>query len=136
MVVGSAFIALIGPGGLTDRIAGVTLARTLAGVVLAHAFYNTSIVVRMVGSAWANLDPRLAESARMLGAGKAASFLRVTARLLLPSVAASALQQQATGLIRRELERCGGSVSEAARRLGISRTTIYRHLRTTPTSGR
>jgi thiamine transport system permease protein len=91
VVVGSAFVALLGPGGLSDRLAGVTLVRTLAGVVLAHAFYNTSIVVRMVGGAWANLDPRLGESARMLGAGRAASFLRVTARLLLPSITASAL---------------------------------------------
>jgi thiamine transport system permease protein len=91
VVVGSAFLALLGPGGLTERLAGFSLARTLSAVVLAHAFYNTSIVVRMVGSAWANLDPRLAESARMLGAGKAASFFRVTARLLAPSIAASAL---------------------------------------------
>ncbi len=91
VVVGSAFVALLGPGGLTDRLLGVTLVRTVAGVVLAHAFYNTSIVVRMVGGAWASLDPRLGESARMLGAGRASSFLRVTARLLLPSVAASAL---------------------------------------------
>jgi transcriptional regulator of acetoin/glycerol metabolism len=41
----------------------------------------------------------------------------------------SALQQGATEIVRREFERCGGSVSEAARRLGISRTTVYRHLR-------
>jgi transcriptional regulator of acetoin/glycerol metabolism len=45
------------------------------------------------------------------------------------AAAASALQRGATAMIRRELERCGGSVSAAARKLGISRTTIYRHLR-------
>ena len=45
------------------------------------------------------------------------------------AAAASALQRGATAMIRRELERCGGSVSAAARKLGISRTTIYRHLK-------
>ena len=91
VVVGSAFVALIGPGGLSDRLIGVTFVRTLPAVILAHAFYNVSIVVRMVGGAWANLDPRLGESARMLGAGRRAAFLQVSARLLLPSIAASAL---------------------------------------------
>jgi transcriptional regulator of acetoin/glycerol metabolism len=32
-------------------------------------------------------------------------------------------------LIRRTLEATGGNVSEAAKRLGISRNTIYRKLR-------
>jgi transcriptional regulator of acetoin/glycerol metabolism len=42
---------------------------------------------------------------------------------------ASALQQSASDLIRREFERNGGSVSQTSRSLGISRTTVYRHLR-------
>ncbi len=51
----------------------------------------------------------------------------------LPQVAAvqapgSALQQGAAELVRREFDRCG-SVSATARALGISRTTVYRHLR-------
>ncbi len=40
----------------------------------------------------------------------------------------SALQQNASELVRREFER-SGSVSETARSLGVSRTTVYRHLR-------
>jgi sigma-54 dependent transcriptional regulator, acetoin dehydrogenase operon transcriptional activator AcoR len=40
----------------------------------------------------------------------------------------SALQQNASELVRREFER-NGSVSETARSLGVSRTTVYRHLR-------
>jgi thiamine transport system permease protein len=91
VVVGSAFVALIGAGGLAERLAGMNLVRTLPAVLLAHAFYNVSIVVRIVGGSWANLDPRLEETARMLGAGRARSFLRVTLRLLLPSLAASSL---------------------------------------------
>jgi transcriptional regulator of acetoin/glycerol metabolism len=41
---------------------------------------------------------------------------------------ASALQNAAGELVRREFERCG-SVSQTARALGISRTTVYRHLK-------
>lgn len=51
---------------------------------------------------------------------------------LLPAagpVAGSALQQSATDLVLREFERCGRSVSRTSRCLGISRTTVYRHLR-------
>ncbi|HSQ73087.1 MAG TPA: sigma-54-dependent Fis family transcriptional regulator, partial [Rubrivivax sp.] len=45
-------------------------------------------------------------------------------------VPASALQHNAAELVRREFDRCG-SVSQTARALGISRTTVYRHLRAT-----
>jgi len=45
-----------------------------------------------------------------------------------PAAAGSALQQNASELVRREFERCG-SVSATARCLGVSRTTVYRHLR-------
>jgi transcriptional regulator with PAS, ATPase and Fis domain len=48
---------------------------------------------------------------------------------------ASALQQNAGELVRREFERCR-SVSQTARVLGISRTTVYRHLRETPVAVR
>ena len=50
---------------------------------------------------------------------------------LLPAAhrpASSALQQGASETIRREFERTGRSVSQTSRNLGISRTTVYRHL--------
>ena len=62
-------------------------------------------------------------------------------RAALPAAAepaptpSSALQQSAAELVRREFQRSGGSVSETARRLGISRTTVYRHLRGVPRPG-
>jgi transcriptional regulator with PAS, ATPase and Fis domain len=40
----------------------------------------------------------------------------------------SLLRRGADEAVRREFERAGGSISETARRLGISRTTVYRHL--------
>jgi transcriptional regulator of acetoin/glycerol metabolism len=48
-----------------------------------------------------------------------------------PSVAGeTTLQDAETDLIRRTLRDCGGNVSEAARRLGIHRSTIHRRLST------
>lgn len=41
----------------------------------------------------------------------------------------SVLQSSAAELVRREHERFGGNVSRTAQALGISRTTVYRHLR-------
>ena len=41
----------------------------------------------------------------------------------------SLLQRSAAELVRAEHERCAGSISATARKLGISRTTVYRHLR-------
>jgi transcriptional regulator of acetoin/glycerol metabolism len=40
----------------------------------------------------------------------------------------STLQQVAADAVRREFERTSGSVSQTSRNLGISRTTVYRHL--------
>jgi thiamine transport system permease protein len=98
VVASAALLELIGSNGLITRavaavvgVRGPGLSRTLAAVLMAHVFYNTGIVVRIVGSAWASLDPRLGEAARTLGASRRAAFLSVGARLLLPSVAASAL---------------------------------------------
>jgi transcriptional regulator of acetoin/glycerol metabolism len=49
----------------------------------------------------------------------------------LPGVTApgSVLQRSASVLVRDEFERSGRSVSQTSRKLGISRTTVYRHLR-------
>lgn len=42
--------------------------------------------------------------------------------------AGSALRRQGDALVRQTWERCGRSVSRTARELGISRSTVYRHL--------
>jgi transcriptional regulator of acetoin/glycerol metabolism len=42
---------------------------------------------------------------------------------------ASVLQRETTLRVVREWERQGRSISATARRLGISRNTVYRHLR-------
>jgi thiamine transport system permease protein len=69
----------------------IQLSNTLAAILLAHVFYNTTIVMRLVGDFWANLDPRLPQAARMLGASRWQTWVRVTLPLLAPAILAAAL---------------------------------------------
>ncbi|GAU70085.1 putative thiamine ABC transporter permease protein [Streptomyces sp. NBRC 110611] len=91
VVVGSAFLALTGRGGLLDDLWGVRLDTSVWAILLAHVFFNYAVVVRTVGGLWAQLDPRQEEAARVLGAGRFAAWRRVTLPALGPAVAAAAL---------------------------------------------
>ncbi len=86
VVVGTAYLALLGPGGPL----GMDLRQTAWAILIAHVFFNYAVVVRIVGSFWELLDPRLEEAARALGANRVQAFLTVTLPLLLPSIAAAA----------------------------------------------
>lgn len=87
VVVGSAFLALLGPGG---PLAFLGIDGTVFAILLAHVFFNYAVVVRTVGGLWAHLDPRREEAARMLGASRARVFLHVTLPALRPAIAAAA----------------------------------------------
>ncbi|EDY57282.1 MULTISPECIES: iron ABC transporter permease [Streptomyces] len=91
VVVGTAFLALVGRGGLTDDLWGVRLDTTVWAILLAHVFFNYAVVVRTVGGLWAQLDPRQEEAARMLGASRRKAWRTVTLPALAPAVAAAAL---------------------------------------------
>ncbi len=100
MVVAAAFTALFGRAGLFNQALislfglespPIQLQNTLALVLIAHVFYNASIIVRMVGGFWANLDPRIEEASRVLGASRWRTFVHVTLPLLWPSIAAASL---------------------------------------------
>ncbi|MEU3946785.1 iron ABC transporter permease [Streptomyces sp. NPDC029526] len=91
VVVGSAFLAVVGRGGLTDDLWGVRLDTTVWAILLAHVFFNYAVVVRTVGGLWAQLDPRQEEAARMLGASRFAAWRTVTLPALAPAVSAAAL---------------------------------------------
>lgn len=100
VVVATAFLALLGPTGRINiwlmELLGrdrplLNLYQTIWLVLLAHAFYNVTIIVRIVGGFWANLDPRLEEAAAVLGANRRRVFREVTLPLLMPSVGAAAL---------------------------------------------
>jgi thiamine transport system permease protein len=85
LVVGTAFLALIGPKGVT----GVDLTGTLWIILIAHVFYNYAIVVRGVGAYWDRIDPALEEAARTLGASRLHTFRTVTLPLLKPALAST-----------------------------------------------
>ncbi|MEU0587263.1 iron ABC transporter permease [Streptomyces sp. NPDC006132] len=91
VVVGTAFLALVGRGGLLDELWGVRLDTTVWAILLAHVFFNYAVVVRTVGGLWAQLDPRQEEAARMLGASPLKAWRQVTLPALAPAVAAAAL---------------------------------------------
>ncbi len=91
VVVGTAFLALLGRGGLLDEVWGLRLDTTVWAILLAHVFFNYAVVVRTVGGLWSQLDPRQEEAARVLGAGRFAAWRRVTLPALAPAVAAAAL---------------------------------------------
>jgi len=85
VVVGSAFVAL-----LTRFAPVVDLRRTVAAILLAHVFFNVSVVVRTVGGLWRHLDAAPVLAARTLGASRLRAFLHVTLPRLRPAVAAAA----------------------------------------------
>ncbi|MDX2564180.1 iron ABC transporter permease [Streptomyces sp. TX20-6-3] len=91
VMVGTAFLALVGRGGLLDELWGVRLDTTVWAILIAHVFFNYAVVVRTVGGLWAQLDPRQEEAARVLGASRWRAWRTVTLPALAPSVAAAAL---------------------------------------------
>ncbi|MBN2045091.1 MAG: iron ABC transporter permease [Anaerolineales bacterium] len=100
LVVAAAFDSLLGGRGWLNLglmqlfnldSAPIQVGQTLTAILLAHIFYNTTIVIRLVGDFWTNLDPRLTQAARMLGAKPWQAWLRVTLPLLAPALLAAAL---------------------------------------------
>ncbi|MDQ3781947.1 MAG: iron ABC transporter permease, partial [Actinomycetota bacterium] len=86
VVTGTAFLALLGPGGPL----GVDLRRTVPAILLAHVFANYAVVVRTVATAWEQLDRRVEEAAQTLGANRLRTMIGVTLPLLAPAIASAA----------------------------------------------
>ena len=85
LVVATAFLALFGGNGLLPwRLDG-----TAAIIIIAHAFFNFAVVVRIVGGLWQHLDPSLTDAARALGSSPLQAFRKVTLPLLAPAIAAA-----------------------------------------------
>ncbi len=100
VVVAVSFRALLGPNGpLNDLLIGVfdlqqpplRLEQTLTIILLAHVYYNIAVVIRLVGGFWANLNPRVTEAARVLGASPARAFREVTVPLLRPPLVGASI---------------------------------------------
>ena len=100
LVVAAAFNALLGPRGWVNLALmdwfnlaqpPIHFLNTFTAIIVAHVFYNTTIVLRIVGDFWAHLDPRLVQASQVLGANRRQTLLRVTLPLLAPAIAAAAL---------------------------------------------
>lgn len=100
VVVAAAFNALLGPHGWVNMALSAALGfaspplhftNTLGAILLAHVFYNTTIMLRMVGDFWSRLDPALGDAAQVLGASRWRAMRDVTLPLLLPAIAAASL---------------------------------------------
>jgi len=97
IMVAVGFVAAFGANGPVNdllRALGlptVELVFTLEIIVLAHAFYNAPLVVRVVAAAWEEVDARAVETARSLGASPSRAFRDVVLPQLLPAVATGAL---------------------------------------------
>jgi len=100
LVVAIAFSALLGPRGWVNLALMEILhlpqpplqfVNTLGAILVAHIFYNTTIVLRMVGDFWSHLDPKLSQAAQVLGASRWKSMLTVTLPLLMPIILTAGL---------------------------------------------
>lgn len=98
VVVAAAFLALLGPrspiNALLEGLLGIDsplrLEHSLWAILIAHVFYNYAVVLRIVGGIWSQLDPRLEDAARVLGATRWGCFRQVTLPLLRPAIASAA----------------------------------------------
>lgn len=100
VVVANAFTAWLGPRSWLNLILmavlgwdrpPINLQFSIWIILLAHVFYNYTVVLRIVGGFGANLNPRIEEAARMLGARPRDVLWQVTLPLLAPAIAAAAL---------------------------------------------
>lgn len=100
VVIAAAFSALIGPNGIVNIFLmetyqlsqpPVQLMNTIWIILLAHIFYNISVVLRIVGNAWSNIDRKLEDAAMTLGSSPWKTFKEVTFPLLKPSILSAML---------------------------------------------
>ena len=100
VVIAAAFHALLGPRGLVNmilmslfqlEIPVIQMDQTVWFFLLAHVFYNYTVILRIVGGFWSRLPKNLMESARMLGASDTKVFLTITLPLLKPAILAASL---------------------------------------------
>ena len=99
LMVAAGFIILFGSSGffasflsaITGRQVDPGILYSWKAIILAHAFYNFPIIMRMVGSSWEKMDADLVDAARTLGADRWQTFRRVVLPYLYPSIAAASL---------------------------------------------
>jgi len=100
LVVAAAFNALLGPHGWVNMALmqifdlshpPIQFINTFWAILIAHIFYNFTIVLRLVGDFWSHVDPRQSQAAQVLGANRWQTIRHVTLPLLLPAIITAAL---------------------------------------------
>ena len=100
VVVAVAFTSLLGQSGLANRALQswmglasppIQIERTIWIILMAHVFYNVSVIIRTVGGFWANLNPHIEQAASVLGAPRWRVYREITLPLLSPSIIAASL---------------------------------------------
>jgi thiamine transport system permease protein len=100
LVVAAAFNALLGPRGWANIIVmdlfdlptpPIRIVNTITAILIAHVFYNATIVLRMVGDFWSHLNPQLTQAARSLGANPWQTLRHITLPLLMPAIITASL---------------------------------------------
>lgn len=100
VVTAAAFRALLGENGLVNswywNFTGTQqpllhIDNTVTFFLLAHLFYNYTLVVKIVGSYWEGIDTKLVAAAKTLGASPWTAFRTITLPLLLPALSAASL---------------------------------------------
>jgi len=98
IIVSLGFILLFGNNGILNRWLmslfhlddpPLRILYSLKAIVLAHAFYNFPLVVRLVSTVWGSIDPKIEDAARSLGAREFRVFWHVTLPMILPGIIAS-----------------------------------------------
>ncbi len=100
VVVAAAFHALLGPRGVLNSWLTqwldlseplIRIHHTVWFILLAHVFFNYTVIFRIVGGFWTHLNRDLGDAARMLGADPWQVFWKVTFPLLRPAILTASL---------------------------------------------
>lgn len=100
VVTAAAFRAFLGKNGLLNNFLvsvfdlsqpPIQIEQTVIFFLLAHVFYNYTLVVRIVSSYWSTIDAKVIGAARMLGASPWTAFRTITLPLLMPAIGSAAL---------------------------------------------
>ncbi|MBV9197344.1 MAG: molybdate ABC transporter permease subunit [Solirubrobacterales bacterium] len=90
-VAGLGLLAALGPEGVLGGVLGdlhIQLVLQTAGVVVALTFVSAPFYLRQAQASFEGIDRSLVQASRTLGAGEAATFLRVAVPVALPGLLA------------------------------------------------
>ena len=98
IVVGLGFLFLFGENGFFpsffSEILGFQLDRyqwAYIGIIFAHAYYNSPLVVILTESLWRRMDPEIEEAAEIMGVHGFKKFYKITLPHIMPGILTSGI---------------------------------------------